>query len=222
MTRTLSQSRTHQTWRKRERHSFDGFDRARGERNIEIVNVTPSKNLEHQTYNSLAEGKSVAIAGTSKDSNPDGNPKLERHASFRWKFDTPSSGSADLPAAINRDPRPMEHTMSFSKDLRSDKSFKQPYRPYRVQWYNTLSSLAEDERENETSCMVAQNASEGEDDAFEVFGSRLHQVTRVHNLMETNPVRIAVSRFLLRVALQMLELEKKEKKKNTPNAARPL
>jgi len=107
-------------------------------------------------------------------------------------------GSADLPAAINRGLQPIRRSLSFSKDLhRSHESLKQPYRTSSVQWYNSLSSLAEDEHADEmidTSRRVA-NATDEEEEEEEVFDGRV-QVTRTRSLVEKNPVRIVPFPFL--------------------------
>ncbi|XP_070154087.1 pleckstrin homology domain-containing family G member 5 isoform X6 [Polyergus mexicanus] len=109
--------------------------------------------------------------------------KLERRASFRRKFGALLKGSADLPAVINRGLQPIRRSLSFSKDLhRSHESSKQPYRTSSMQWYNSLSSLAEDER------VDVVDVDYKNPDVFEhdVFDGRM-QVTRTRSLMEKNP-----------------------------------
>ncbi|XP_011341265.1 pleckstrin homology domain-containing family G member 5 isoform X3 [Ooceraea biroi] len=128
-------------------------------------------------------GRSPPKEGTSKGTDGSPSGKLERRASLRRKFGALLRGSADLPAAINRGLQPIRRSLSFSKDLhRSHESLKQPYRTSSVQWYNSLSSLAEDEHVDEidTSYRVA-NASEQE-----IFDGRV-QVTRTRSLVEKNP-----------------------------------
>lgn len=106
--------------------------------------------------------------------------KFER-ASFRRKFGALLRGSAQLPAAINRGLQPIKRSLSFSKDLhRSHEPSRQPYRTNSVQWYNSLSSLAEDEVD--ADCKRAG--------VSEIFDGKVAQVTRTRSLMEKYPVRI--------------------------------
>lgn len=128
---------------------------------------------------------------SSKDANSS-SEKLERRASFRRKFGALLKGSTVLPAAINRGLQPIRRSLSFSKDLhRSHESSKQPYRTNSVQWYNSLSSLAEDERVDVVDAHYKRAGVFEED----VFDGRV-QVTRTRSMMEKNPVRI--SRYYLR------------------------
>lgn len=112
--------------------------------------------------------------------------KLERRSSFRWKFGALLKGSADLPAAINRGLQPIRRSLSFSKDLHRSHESSKPYRTSSVQWYNSLSSLAEDERVDVADDDYKSAGTFQED----VFDGRV-QVTRTRSLMEKNPpVRI--------------------------------
>ncbi|XP_058802378.1 pleckstrin homology domain-containing family G member 5-like isoform X2 [Phymastichus coffea] len=85
-------------------------------------------------------------------------PKLERKPSLRRKLGSLLKGSADLPTAINHGLQPIRRSMSFSKGI-EQKPPTQPnatpaqpkngslkaFRTRSVQWYNSLSSLAEND-----------------------------------------------------------------------------
>lgn len=136
----------------------------------------------------ISQESSVVKRSSLKETSPKNadNPseKLERRASFRRKFGALFRGSAELPAAINRGLQPIRRSLSFSKDLhRSHETSKQPYRTSSVQWYNSLSSLAEDEVD--AGCKRAGASKK------EVLDSRVAQVTRTRSLMEKYPVRIS-------------------------------
>ncbi|XP_011148165.1 pleckstrin homology domain-containing family G member 5 isoform X2 [Harpegnathos saltator] len=109
--------------------------------------------------------------------------KLERRASLRRKFSALLRGSADLPAAINRSLQPIKRSLSFSKDLHRTHEPSKPYRTSSVQWYNSLGSLAEDERVDEVRDYERTSASSEE----EIFEGERVQITRTHSLMEKNP-----------------------------------
>ncbi|KAL0099830.1 hypothetical protein PUN28_019915 [Cardiocondyla obscurior] len=141
---------------------------------------TPQLTKECKQATPEAEYSGAKRSSTSKESpknteNP--SEKLERRASFRRKFGALLRGSAELPAAINRGLQPIRRSLSFSKDLhRSHEPSKQPYRTSSVQWYNSLSSLAEDEVDAD-----CKRAGASEKEAFE---NKTSQVTRTHSLME--------------------------------------
>jgi len=110
--------------------------------------------------------------------------KFELRSSFRRKFGALLRGSAELPAAINRGLQPIRRSLSFSKDLhRSHEPSKQPYRTNSMQWYNSLSSLVEDEVDAE--CKRAGVSEK------EIFNGKVTQVARTRSLMEKYPVRIS-------------------------------
>lgn len=100
-----------------------------------------------------------------------------------------------------------------------------------MQWYNSLSSLAEDERVDEidTSHVDTRltNASDDDDDDDDdederVFTGGRVQVTRTRSLMEKNPVRITPRTRSL-VAFLRVALKKKKLKDPSQNVrARPL
>lgn len=140
--------------------------------------------------------KRSALKESSSRDAESSSGKLERRASFRQKFGALLKGSAALPAAINRGLQPIRRSLSFSKDLhRSHESLKQPYRTSSVQWYNSLSSLAEDERVDAVD-VDCKSAGVFEDD---VYDGRV-QVSRTRSLMEKNPVRI--SRYFTKRSLK--------------------
>ncbi|KAL6257698.1 hypothetical protein P5V15_011277 [Pogonomyrmex californicus] len=157
----------------------------------EIANVTQSRNIVKECKQTKLEAESPGVKKSSlkeisaKDTD-NSNRKFERRASFRRKFGALLRGSAELPAAINRSLQPIKRSLSFSKDLhRSHEPSRQPYRTSSVQWYNSLSSLAEDEID--ADCKRAGISKE------EVFNGRMAQVTRTHSLMEKYSVRISCS-----------------------------
>lgn len=124
--------------------------------------------------------KRLSSKETSSKDADNSSGKLERGASFRRKFGALLRGSAELPAAINRGLQPIRRSLSFSKDLhRSHEPSRQPYRTSSVQWYNSLSSLAEDEVD--ADCKRA-GASEKK-----AFDGKVTQVTRTRSLMEKYP-----------------------------------
>ncbi|XP_011865578.1 PREDICTED: pleckstrin homology domain-containing family G member 5 isoform X2 [Vollenhovia emeryi] len=124
--------------------------------------------------------KRSSLKEISSKNADNSNEKLERRPSFRRKFGALLRGSAELPAAINRSLQPIRRSLSFSKDLhRSHEPSRQPYRTSSVQWYNSLSSLAEDEVD--ADCKRA-GASKEED-----LDGRMAQVTRTRSLMEKYP-----------------------------------
>lgn len=127
--------------------------------------------------------KKSSLKETSSKNTDNPSEKFDQRASFRRKFGALLRGSAQLPAAINRGLQPIKRSLSFSKDLhRSHEPSRQPYRTSSVQWYNSLSSLAEDEVD--ADCKRA-GVSE------EIFDGRMAQVTRTRSLMEKYPVRIS-------------------------------
>ncbi|XP_029167289.1 pleckstrin homology domain-containing family G member 5 isoform X2 [Nylanderia fulva] len=152
----------------------------------ESVNVlqqeNPTKECKQEAEWPKSSGvkRSASKESLSRDADSSSG-KLERRASFRRKFGALLKGSAGLPAAINRGLQPIRRSLSFSKDLhRSHEPLKQPYRTNSVQWYNSLSSLAEDERVDVVDC---KNTAAFEED---VFDGRV-QVSRTRSLMEKNP-----------------------------------
>ncbi|XP_071555202.1 uncharacterized protein [Temnothorax nylanderi] len=153
--------------------------------NDESANVTqPGPTKECKQAKPEAESSGVKRSPLKENSSRNAdNPseKLERRPSFRRKFGALLRGSAaELPAAINRGLQPIRRSFSFSKDLhRSHEPSRQPYRTSSVQWYNSLSSLAEDEVD--ADCKRAGASKQ------EAFDSRGVQVTRTHSLMEKYP-----------------------------------
>ncbi|EFN67986.1 hypothetical protein EAG_10524 [Camponotus floridanus] len=152
----------------------------------ESANVLQQGNLAKECKQEAERQKSSGVKrpaskeSSSKDVD-NSSGKLELRASFRRKFGALLKGSADLPAAINRGLQPIRRSLSFSKDLHRSHESSKPYRTSSVQWYNSLSSLAEDERVD----VVDDYKSAG---TFEedVFDGRV-QVTRTRSLMEKNP-----------------------------------
>ncbi|KAK0080870.1 hypothetical protein PV325_013204, partial [Microctonus aethiopoides] len=81
-----------------------------------------------------------------RDNATDSSNKLNRKPSLRRKFSALIRGSADLPAAINRGFQPIRRSLSFNRDLNRVFETNQDYRSKgAAHWYNSLSSLAEDE-----------------------------------------------------------------------------
>lgn len=149
-----------------------------------FININASS-VETERQKSSGVKRPASKESSSKDVDSSSG-KLERRASFRRKFGALLKGSADLPAAINRGLQPIRRSLSFSKDLHRSHESSKPYRTSSMQWYNSLSSLAEDERVD----VVDDYKSAG---TFEegVFDGRV-QVTRTRSLlMEKNPVRIS-------------------------------
>ncbi|XP_031777180.1 pleckstrin homology domain-containing family G member 5 isoform X3 [Nasonia vitripennis] len=126
--------------------------------------------------------------------------KLDRKPSLRRKFNALLRGSADLPAAINRGLQPIRRSMSFGKGLEQQQQQQhqhqhqqlqrrptppssagslKPFRTRSVQWYNSLSSLAEHEAEEKPGCAFA--ASE------EQIYCEGKPVSRTHSLVEKSP-----------------------------------
>ncbi|KAL6432664.1 hypothetical protein ACFW04_006240 [Cataglyphis niger] len=154
----------------------------------ESANVLQQDNLAKECKQE-AEGqkssgvKRPALKESSSKDVDSSSGKLERRASFRRKFGALLKGSADLPAVINRGLQPIRRSLSFSKDLHRSHESSKPYRTSSVQWYNSLSSLAEDERVDVVNANY-KNAGVPRD----VFDGRA-QVTRTRSLVEKHPVR---------------------------------
>ncbi|XP_032684269.1 pleckstrin homology domain-containing family G member 5 isoform X3 [Odontomachus brunneus] len=126
-----------------------------------------------------SDSKQSVKENSSKDTDASG--KLERRASLRRKVGALLRGSTNLPAAINRTLQPIKRSLSFSKDLNRTHESSKPYRTNSVQWYNSLSSLAEDERVDEVGNYERTSAFEEE-----IFDDRV-QITRTHSLVEKYP-----------------------------------
>ena len=111
-------------------------------------------------------------------SEAEGSWKLDRKPSLRRKLGALIRGSSELPAAINRGLQPIRRSLSFSKDLNRTHE-KKPYRTRSVQWYNSLSSLAENDPILEDSESFISEE--------ELYPPKV--ITRTHSLLEKYPVR---------------------------------
>lgn len=167
-------------------------NRARGGRKDSfrlLISTHPSIETECQKLPKSTSGKRTAPAREKASEEADTGGKLVRRASLRRKFGALLRGSADLPAAINRSLQPIKRSLSFSKDLHRTREAAKPHRTRSVQWYNSLSSLAEDERLDEVGGDDYEKTSASEEEAFD---GRM-QVIRTRSLMEKNPVRALFS-----------------------------
>ncbi|XP_011159080.1 pleckstrin homology domain-containing family G member 5 isoform X2 [Solenopsis invicta] len=148
--------------------------------NGESTNLTQSEQPAKECKQVKQEAESSSVKKPSLKDVENSSGKFERRGSFRRKFGALLRGSAELPAVINRGLQPIRRSLSFSKDLhRSHEPSRQPYRTSSVQWYNSLSSLAEDEVDGD--CKRA-GASEKK-----VFDDKVAQITRTRSLMEKYP-----------------------------------
>lgn len=123
-------------------------------------------------------------SSSSRQASTSGN-KLERRASFRQKFGALFKGSGDFSTAINRSLQPIRRSLSFKDLNRGETKKKQPYRTNSMQWYNSLSSLAEDEHVDEAE--IAYKKTTNEED---IVNGKV-QVTRTRSFIEKTPVCIS-------------------------------
>ncbi|XP_033222935.1 uncharacterized protein LOC117176758 [Belonocnema kinseyi] len=117
----------------------------------------------------------------------EGSCKLDRKPSLRRKLGALIKGGAELPAAINRGLQPIRRSLSFSKDLNRTPE-KKPYRTRSVQWYNSLSSLAENDP------ILEDSESFISDNEEEIYPGKV--ITRNYSLLEKYPTVSSELHFL--------------------------
>lgn len=119
----------------------------------------------------------LKVSSSSRQANDASGNKLERRTSFRQKFGALfKETKGDFSTAINRGLQPIRRSLSF-KDLNRGET-KKPYRTSSMQWYNSLSSLAEDEHVDE-----AEIAYKKTTDEKDIVNGRV-QVTRTRSMIE--------------------------------------